>query len=108
METKRVLEHFVEGRRWVCRFPKMFLYVSADNKIFSCTYDHTYDLNQGSLKDYFASDLYRGQVAKAERCNICVRTCVRGYSYAYDLRPLNLLGLLADAAILMRQTARLH
>jgi MoaA/NifB/PqqE/SkfB family radical SAM enzyme len=104
METTQVLQDFVEGKSWVCRFPKMFLYVSADNKIFSCTYDHTYDLNCGSLKDYFASDLYRNQVAKAEKCNICVRTCVRGYSYAYDLNLVNMVELLSDGAVLFRQS----
>ncbi len=103
METEYVLKHFVEGRHWNCQFPKMFVYVSADNKIFSCTYDHTYDLNQGSFKDYFATDLYRSQLIKAEKCNICVRTCVRGYSYAYDLKPQNFMNLIGDAAILMKQ-----
>jgi MoaA/NifB/PqqE/SkfB family radical SAM enzyme len=103
METEQVLKDFVEGRRWSCQFPKMFVYVSADKKIFSCTYDHTYDLNIGSFRDYFASDLYRSQVAKAEKCNICIRTCVRGYSYAYDLKPQNFTNLLADATILMKQ-----
>jgi len=101
METQYVLKHFVEGRGWICRFPKMFVYVSADKKIFSCTYDHTYDLKQGSFKDYFSSKLYLDHVAQAEKCNICVRTCVRGYSYAYDLLPLNFVNLVGDAKILL-------
>jgi MoaA/NifB/PqqE/SkfB family radical SAM enzyme len=101
METEYVLRHFVEGKAWKCRFPKMFVYVSADKKIFSCTYDHTYDLKQGSFKDYFSSKLYLDHVARAERCNVCVRTCVRGYSYAYDLLPLNFVNLLGDAKILL-------
>jgi MoaA/NifB/PqqE/SkfB family radical SAM enzyme len=103
METKCVLKDFVDGKRWMCQFPKMFVYVSADKKIFSCTYDHTYDLAKGSFKGYFASDLYRSQVAKAQQCNVCIRTCVRGYSYAYDLKPLNFLNLLEDATILLKQ-----
>ncbi|MCW3999835.1 MAG: radical SAM protein [Candidatus Bathyarchaeota archaeon] len=102
METRYVLKHFVEGRAWTCRFPKMFVYVSADKKIFNCTYDHTYDLKQGSFNDYFKSKLYLDHVARAEKCNICVRTCVRGYSYAYDLLPLNFVNLLGDAGILLR------
>jgi MoaA/NifB/PqqE/SkfB family radical SAM enzyme len=101
METQYVLKHFVEGRGWICKFPKMFVYVSADKKIFSCTYDHTYDLKQGSFKDYFSSKLYLDHVARAEKCNICVRTCVRGYSYAYDLLPLNFVNLVGDAKILL-------
>ncbi|MCW4018086.1 MAG: radical SAM protein [Candidatus Bathyarchaeota archaeon] len=104
METAYVLRHFVEGRHWLCQFPKMFVYVSADNKIFNCTYDHTYDLNRGSFKDYFSSSLYKNQVAKARNCNICIRTCVRGYSYAYDLNPQNFFCLLQDAKILVQQT----
>lgn len=103
METEYVLKHFAEGKRWTCQFPKMFVYVSADNKIFSCTYDHTYDLNVGSFKDYFLSRLYRDHVARAEKCNVCVRTCVRGYSYAYDLKPMNFINLVGDAAILLEQ-----
>jgi MoaA/NifB/PqqE/SkfB family radical SAM enzyme len=101
METQYVLKHFVEGRPWICRFPKMFVYVSADKKIFSCTYDHTYDLKRGSFKDYFSSKLYLDHVARAEKCNICVRTCVRGYSYAYDLLLLNFVNLIGDAKILL-------
>ena len=103
METENVLEDFVAGKRWVCQFPKMFVYVSADKKIFSCMYDHTYDLNKGSFGDYFGSTLYQNQVANAENCNLCVRTCVRGYSYAYDLKPLNFLNLLSDASIMIKQ-----
>jgi MoaA/NifB/PqqE/SkfB family radical SAM enzyme len=103
METAYVLKHFDEGRRWLCQFPKMFVYVSADKKIFSCTYDHTYDLNIGSFEEYFSSFLFRSQVAKAEKCNICIRTCVRGYSYAYDLNLQNFVNLLQDAKILLEQ-----
>ena len=104
----------------------MFVYVSADKKIFSCTYDHPYnvnekelvtqvkddfictydhmfDLKRGSLREYFASDLFKNYVAKAEKCNMCVRTCVRGYSYTYDLKPLNFVKLFSDGAILLKQ-----
>jgi MoaA/NifB/PqqE/SkfB family radical SAM enzyme len=102
METQYVLKHFVEGRAWVCRFPSMFVYVSADKKIFNCTYDHIYDLKRGSFKDYFSSKLYLDHVARAKRCNVCVRTCVRGYSYAYDLLPINFVNLVGDAGILLR------
>lgn len=102
METEQVLKHFVEGRPWKCEFPKMFVYVSADNKIFSCTYDHTYDLNQGSFSDYFSSKLYQEHVKKAETCNVCIRTCVRGYTYTYALNPLHLMHLIGDARILLQ------
>jgi MoaA/NifB/PqqE/SkfB family radical SAM enzyme len=102
METEYVLKHFAEGRSWTCHFPKMFVYVSADNKIFSCTYNHTYDLNHGSFADYFSSKLYRDHVARAEKCNVCIRTCVRGYTYTYDLNPLHLMNLVGDAKILLQ------
>ncbi|MGD6809995.1 MAG: radical SAM protein [Candidatus Bathyarchaeia archaeon] len=102
METELVLKHFVEGRSWTCDFPKMFVYVSADNKIFSCTYDHTYDLNQGSFEDYFSSKLFQEHSTKAEKCNICIRTCVRGYVYTYKLNPIHLLDLLSNAKILLQ------
>ena len=103
METEYVLKHFAEGRPWKCEFPKMFVYVSSDKQIYNCTYDYAYDLRKGSFREYFSSDLYRDHVAKAEKCNLCVRTCVRGYSYAYDLKPLNYLNLLTDARILLNQ-----
>ncbi len=104
METEYVLKHFAEGRPWTCHFPKMFVYVSPDKKIFDCTYGYSYDLRKGSFEDYFSSPLYLDQVAKAERCNMCVRTCVRGYSYAYDFNPLNLIDLVGDTRILVNQT----
>jgi MoaA/NifB/PqqE/SkfB family radical SAM enzyme len=103
MEAGYVLKHFVGGKRWTCQFPKMFVYVSADKKIFSCTYDHTYDLERGSFEDYFSTRLYQDHVNRSEKCNICVRTCVRGYSYAYDLKLLNFINLLGDARILLEQ-----
>jgi MoaA/NifB/PqqE/SkfB family radical SAM enzyme len=103
METEYVLKHFTEGRPWTCHFPKMFVYVSPDKKIFDCTYGYGYDLRKGSFKDYFESEAYRDQVAKAETCNRCVRTCVRGYSYAYELNPLNLADLIGDARIMVNQ-----
>jgi hypothetical protein len=102
METEYVLKHFVEGRPWKCEFPKMFVYVSADNKIFNCTYDHIYDLNRGSFEDYFSSRLFQEHVKRAEKCNICIRTCVRGYVYTYELNPLHLLNLLSDAKIMLQ------
>jgi MoaA/NifB/PqqE/SkfB family radical SAM enzyme len=105
METEYVLKHFSEGRRWVCHFPKMFVYVSPDKKIFDCTYNYSYDLRKGSFRDYFSSQTYRDQVSMAERCNRCVRTCVRGYSYAYNLNPINLMDLVGDARILVNQRA---
>ncbi len=101
METEHVLKHFVEGRRWICNFPQMFVYVSADKKIFSCTYDHTYDLKSGSFNEYFSSSLFRDHVESAKKCNVCVRTCVRGYAYTYDLNPLHLVNLVGDARIVL-------
>jgi MoaA/NifB/PqqE/SkfB family radical SAM enzyme len=103
METEYVLKHFTQHKSWTCQFPKMFVYVSADKKIFSCTYDHTYDLRRGTFKEYFSSRLYRDHVSRAEKCNVCVRTCVRGYSYAYDLKPLNFLNLMSEARIFLKQ-----
>lgn len=103
METEYVLKHFAERRPWTCHFPKMFVYVSPDKKIFDCTYGYSYDLKKGSFKDYFSSKAFHDQVVKAEGCNLCVRTCVRGYSYAYDFNPLNFIDLVGDAMILVKQ-----
>jgi MoaA/NifB/PqqE/SkfB family radical SAM enzyme len=103
METERVLKHFAEGRPWTCHFPKMFVYVSPDKKIFDCQYAFSYDLRKGSFEDYFSSGTYRDHVARAEHCNLCVRTCVRNYSYAYVFDPINFIDLLGDARILIGQ-----
>jgi MoaA/NifB/PqqE/SkfB family radical SAM enzyme len=104
METEPVLRDFVEGRPWKCEFPKMFVYVSPDKKIYSCDYAFGYDLKHGSFEEYFASPTFRRHVQLAEACNRCVRTCVRGYSYAYDLKLRNLLSLAADARALFRDS----
>ncbi len=102
METELVLRHFTEGRAWRCEFPKMFVYVAPDKKIYSCDYRYGYDLKQGSFEAYFASPQFRAHVLEAERCNRCIRTCVRGYSYSYDLLPRQLLGLVGEARTLFR------
>lgn len=106
METEVVLRDFVEGRPWRCEFPKMFVYVAPDKKIYSCDYRYGYDLRHGSLKEYFASAAFRTHVAEAERCNRCVRTCVRGYSYTYDLLPRQLAGLAGEARTMFLRSPR--
>jgi len=103
METEKVLEDYCLGRRYKCLFPRIFLYVSPEGKAFSCTYDHTFDLHQASLKEYFASDLYHKHTHFAENCNICLRTCVRMYSYTYAPEPLHFLELLSSVRLLTRQ-----
>ncbi len=102
LETEEVLEDFVAGRPWTCQFPKMFVYVTPDRKIYSCDYAYSYDLRQGSFREYFASAGFKEAVARAETCNSCVRTCVRGYSYAYDLKARNLAQLAHEAQVLFR------
>lgn len=103
LETERVLEDFVEGRPWTCHFPKMFLYVSPDRKVYSCDYRYGYDLKTGSLRDYLSSAAFGAHVTDAEACNRCVRTCVRGYSYAYGLRPRDLVALGKEGVSLFHQ-----
>jgi MoaA/NifB/PqqE/SkfB family radical SAM enzyme len=103
METEQVLQDHIEKKPYKCNFPKIFVYVSPDGKIFSCKYDHTYDLNNGSFEDYFSSKLYTDHVKTAENCNICIRTCVRMYSYTYALYPSHFYRLLGDVKILVRQ-----
>ncbi|MCK5625382.1 radical SAM protein, partial [Candidatus Bathyarchaeota archaeon] len=44
METEQVIRDHIANKPFKCYFPKIFVYVSPDGKIFSCTYDHTYDL----------------------------------------------------------------
>ena len=105
METIYVLKHYAESRPWTCHFPKIFVYVSPDKKIFNCTVDHIYDLKQGSFKEYFSTKNYKEHVKRAEKCNICVRTCVRMYSYAYTLKLLNFINLYYDIKILKDQYA---
>ena len=100
METEQVLRDFVDGRPWKCEFPKMFLYVSPNKMIYSCDYTYGYDLRHGSFEDYFSSPAFLNQARNGETCNRCIRTCVRGYSYAYDLKPRNLVSLVGDARTL--------
>ncbi len=102
LETEEVLEDFVRERPWTCHFPKMFVYVTPDKKIYTCDYAYSYDLKHGSLREYFASPEFRSAVERAETCNSCVRTCVRGYSYAYDLKLRNLAQLSREARTLFR------
>ncbi len=102
METERVLADFVAGRPWKCEFPKMFVYVSPDKKIYSCDYAYGYDLRHGSFEEYFSSAPFLTHLRSAETCNRCVRTCVRGYSYAYDLKLANLAYLAREARTMFR------
>lgn len=102
METDQVLRDFVAGRPWKCEFPKIFVYVSPDKKIYSCDYAYGYDLKHGSFREYFASPAFRAHARSAESCNRCVRTCVRGYSYAYDLKIGNFADLAGEARALFR------
>jgi MoaA/NifB/PqqE/SkfB family radical SAM enzyme len=107
METEKVLLDYCEGRRYKCLFPRIFLYVSPEGKTFSCTYDHTFDLRHASLDEYFRSDLYRKHSLAAEGCNICLRTCVRMYSYSYAPQPVHFLQLFSSGRTLTRQNSQL-
>ncbi|HJX23272.1 MAG TPA: radical SAM protein [Candidatus Bathyarchaeia archaeon] len=107
METDYVLRHYVEGEPFICHFPKIFVYVSPDKKIYNCTLNHVYDLRKGSFQDYFSGPLYREHVKMAEGCNSCVRTCVRMYSYAYTLKPMNFMNLYDIVKILINQKTKI-
>ena len=98
METEEVLEGYVRGIPWKCEFPKMFVYVAPDKKIYSCDYSFGYDLRHGSFEEYFASRAFHDHVRWAEGCNRCVRTCVRNYSYIYEVQPRHLVHLAQNAA----------
>ncbi len=97
LETEKVLNDYVNGKPWKCHFPKMFVYVTPDKKIYNCNYTFHYDLKKGSFGEYFSSPLFADYVAGAESCNKCVRTCVRGYSYTYNMLPGQMLGLMGQA-----------
>ncbi len=97
METEQVLEDFVAGKPWTCHFPKMFVYVTPDKQIYNCDYTYAYNLKKGSFKQYFDSRDFKEYILKSESCNKCVRTCVRGYSYTYNLWPRQLWGLAGEA-----------
>ena len=96
METELVLKHFVEGRSWKCHFPKMFVYVTPDKKIYNCDYTYHFDLKKGSFEDYFSGSTFRDYARQAESCNKCIRTCVRGYSYTYNMFPRQIYGLAGE------------
>lgn len=96
METELVLRHFVEGRRWKCHFPKMFVYVTPDKKIYNCDYAYHYDLKKGTFDEYFSGPTFQDYVKEAESCNKCIRTCVRGYSYTYNMFPRQIYGLAGE------------
>ncbi len=103
METEQVLRDFTTHRPWRCEFPKMFVYVTPDKKIYSCDYRYGFDLKTGTFEEYFSSPEFLRHVSEAEACNRCIRTCVRGYSYTYDLLPRQMLGLAREAVTLFRE-----
>lgn len=96
METDLVLRHFVEGKPWKCHFPKMFVYVTPDKKIYNCDYTYHFDLKKGTFEEYFNSPAFKDYTVQAESCNKCIRTCVRGYSYTYNMLPRQIIGLAGE------------
>lgn len=108
METQLVLNDFVAGKSWKCHFPKMFVYVTPDKKIYDCKYEYHYDLNKGSFRDYFGSKLFQDYVKESESCNICIRTCVRGYSYTYNMLPRQIYGLAGEGRHLFNHSGSLN
>jgi len=101
MESEQVLMDYASGRPFKCHFSRIFVYVSPEGEIFPCTTRYgmgTANLDDVSFDEYFSSESYRVPVRRMERCNICVRTCVRMYVYSYSLNPLHMLGLLSSAS----------
>ena len=71
--------------------------LTTDKQVYNCDYTYAYDLKKGSFKDFFNSKPFRDYVIKSESCNKCVRTCVRGYSYTYNMYPRQIRGLAGEA-----------
>ncbi len=105
METEQVLQDYVDRKPWTCHFPKMFVYVTPDKQVYNCDYTYAYDLKKGSFKDFFTSKSFRDYALKSESCNRCVRTCVRGYSYTYNMYPRQIRGLAGEARNLFNRSA---
>ena len=106
METESVLRDYAKRKRFVCNFPKIFVYVSPDGMIFPCTYKFGHpivNLNRISFEDYFSSSCFKNHIKQSENCDICVRTCLRMYSYTYALNPLHYLNLISSMKILKEQ-----
>lgn len=106
MESRPVLVDLASGKSFRCHFPKIFVYVSPEGLIFPCTYNYglpAMSLNGMSFEEYFSNEAFREHVRQAEACKVCIRTCVRMYSYSYELRPRHILSLLRSAVILGKQ-----
>lgn len=88
MQPPKVMEEFVEKKPWKCHFPKIFCYVQADGMFTPCTYNYSslepINFLRHSMSDFFNSKEYQEHVKLVERCNECLRPCVRLYSYAYE------------------------
>lgn len=98
-ETKAVLQDYVNGKPFRCQFSKIFVYVSPEGTMFPCTYQYgtpPKSLNEVSFNEYFSSKEYREFVKKSEQCKVCLRTCVRMYSYSYDLSPNHFINLIVS------------
>jgi len=96
-ETKAVLQDYVNGKPFRCQFSKVFIYVSPEGTMFPCTYQYgtpPKNLNEVSFNEYFSSKKYREFVKKAEHCKVCLRTCVRMYSYSYDINISHFINLI--------------
>jgi pyrroloquinoline quinone biosynthesis protein E len=106
-ETKTILEDYVEGKPFRCRFPRIFTYVTPEGLITPCTPQlgvEPVDLRKTSLEEYLASDAFDRYAKSAEFCNLCVRTCVRTYSYTYQMDPFQIMDLVSTAAHFRRST----
>jgi MoaA/NifB/PqqE/SkfB family radical SAM enzyme len=106
MESRPVLVDLASEKPFRCHFPKIFVYVSPEGLIFPCTYDYglpAMSLNSMSFEEYFSNQTFREHVTQAEACKVCIRTCVRMYSYSYELRVHHMLSLLKSAMILGKQ-----
>ena len=77
--------------------PSSFSSYTPDKQIYNCDYTYAYDLRKGSFNEYFNGQDFKDYVRKSETCNRCVRTCVRGYSYTYNLWPRQIWGLAEEA-----------
>ena len=109
MESEYVLKHYAEGKPFKCHFPKIFVYVSPDGYIFPCTFRYglkNYNLREGSFKEYFESEAFKRHVKLSENCDVCVRTCIRMYSYTYELRLRHILNLVKSLKIMLHESER--
>jgi MoaA/NifB/PqqE/SkfB family radical SAM enzyme len=90
LNTNFYLNHIVENKKYVCHFPKWFIFLLPNGNVVSCCdkIDKLWgNIRSTTFKEIYKSKEFRDFNIKYEGCNVCSSNLVIETSLLYSFNP---------------------